>query len=106
MRDDFTRKIFGQRLARSTRPRLARSLSKRRLRCFGCSFRCCLGRLQFFQVKLQLFELADQLLTLAAEEHPPVLLNHQLQMFDLLAVLATGLVLSQQITVLRDHHRL
>ena len=51
-----------------------------------CSFRCGLCRLQFFQPKLKLFELTVQLLAIAAENHPPVLLDDQFQMFDLLAV--------------------
>jgi len=47
-----------------------------------CSFRCG----QFFQPKLKLFELTVQLLARAAENHPPVLLDDQFQMFDLPAV--------------------
>ena len=71
---------------------------------------CCLLGLQFFQLKLKLFQLTLQLLALPAEDHPPVLLDDQFQMFDLLAslldLLAGQLLLFQQLAVLRDHHRL
>ena len=79
MRDDFTRKIFRQRLARSTRPR-PWLLSEQNLAVLLAL--CGLLRLQFFQLKLKLFQLPRQLLALAAEDHPPVLLDDQLQMFD------------------------
>jgi len=68
-----------------------------------CSFRCRLCRFQFFQPKLKLFELPGQLLALAAEDHPPVLLDDQFQMFDPLCV---RLVLFQQLAVLRHDQRL
>jgi hypothetical protein len=92
MRDDFTRKIFWQRLARNTTPRLGCS----RRRTGLCRFACGLLGLQFFQLKLKLFQLPLQLLALAAEDHPPVLLDNQLQMFDLLMARF----------VLRNHQRL
>ncbi len=98
MRDDLTRKIFRQRLALWTRPRLGR--------CSGGAlllrFRSRLGRLQFFQLELKLIELGCQLLALAAEDHPPVLLDDQLQMFDLLC---GRLLLFLQLAVLRHHQR-
>ena len=97
MRDDFTRKILWQRLARSTRPRLG----CRRRRTWLCRFACSLLRLQFFQLKLKLFQLPLQLLALAAEDHPPVLLDHQLQMFDLL--MARFVLRNRYV---RDHQRL
>jgi hypothetical protein len=50
-----------------------------------------------------LFQLALQLLALAAEDHPPILLDNQLQMFD---PLIARLVLLQKLAVLRDYQRL
>ena len=46
---------------------------------------CCAASVaaQFFQPKLKLFELTVQLIARAAENHPPVLLDDQFQMFDL-----------------------
>src|SRR5271170_7352065 len=98
MRDDFTRKIFWQRLARSTRPRPGCSPRRTWLCRFGCSLLC----LQFFQLELKLFQLPLQLLALAAEDHPPVLLDNQLQMFD---PLIARLVMLQKLAVLRDYQR-
>jgi hypothetical protein len=46
--------------------------------------------------------LGRQLLTLAAKEHLPILLDDQLQVFDLLRV---GLLLFPQLCVLRCHQR-
>jgi hypothetical protein len=94
MRNDLARKIFRQRLA--LRTRLGPCSSRALLANFRGRFR----RLQFFQLQLKLIDLGRQLLTLAAKEHLPVLLDDQLQMFDLLSV---GLLLFQQLCVLRRH---
>jgi hypothetical protein len=64
-----------------------------------CSFGGSLFGLQFFQLKLKLFQLTGQLFALAAEDHPPILLDYQLQMFD---PLIARFVLSQKFAVLRD----
>jgi len=53
-----------------------------------------------------LFKLSGELLALAAEDHPPVLLYHQLQMFDLLRVRTQLLVLLKRLVVLGNQQRL
>jgi hypothetical protein len=68
----------------------------------GPAFLSQLLGLQFFQLELKLIELGRQLLTLAAKEHLPVLLDNQLQVFDLLCV---RLQLFPQLTVLRHDQR-
>jgi hypothetical protein len=55
------------------------------------------------QIAPKTTQLTLQLLALAAEDHPPVLLDHQLQMFD---PLMARFVLLQKLAVLRDHQRL
>ena len=71
---------------------------------------CCLLGLQFFQLKLKLFQLTLQLLAFRAEDHPLVLVDDQFQMFDLVAgrcdLLAGQLLLFKQLVVLREHHLL
>ena len=55
--------------------------------CFGLSLRSFFGSLsslQFFKPELKLFQFSAQLLALPAEDHPPVFLDDQLQMFDLM----------------------
>jgi hypothetical protein len=47
-----------------------------------CGFAGSLRSLQFFQLELKLLKLRRLLLALAAEDHPPVLLDDQLQVFD------------------------
>src|SRR5882672_447743 len=89
MSDDFAWKVFRKRLACRTSAGLCRSQSRARLRSFLRildSFICRLCSLQFFESKLKLLELSCELLALLAEDHPPVLLNDKLQMFDLMRV--------------------
>ena len=73
-------------------------------------FPCCLLGLQFFQLKLKLFQLTLQLLAFGAKDHSLVLLDDQFQMFNLLAgrfyLLAGQLLLFEQLVVLGDHHLL
>jgi len=69
----------------------------------GARGRDLVVRLQFFQLKLKLFQLPLQLLALAAEDHPPILLDNQLQMFD---PLIARFVLLQKLAVLRNYQRL
>src|ERR1700683_2819072 len=95
MSHHFTRKILGKWLACRVRPALRFSPSRSRFRCFGCglsSFFGSLSSLQFFEPELKLFEFSAQLLALAAEDHPPVLFDDQLQMFDLMCVRCQFLV--------------
>ena len=58
----------------------------------------------------QLFQLTLQLLALRAEDHSLVLVDDQLQMFNLPAslfhLLAGQLLLFEQLVLLRDHHLL
>ena len=89
----------GKGLREARRPRLACGSRRTWLSRFGCRL---LG-LQFFQLKLKLFQLTLQLFAFAAEDHPPVLLDYQLQMFD---PLIARFVLSQRLAVLRDYQRL
>jgi hypothetical protein len=57
-----------------------------------CLF-CGWPRLQFFEPKFQLLQFSGELLAVAPENHPPVLLDDQLQMFELLRVRPQLLVL-------------
>ena len=106
MGDDFARKILRQWLARSTRSGLIRRWRRR----WFLRLPCCLLGLQFFQLKLKLFQLTLQLLALGAEDHSLVLVDDQLQMFNLPAslfhLLASQLLLFEQLVALRDHHLL
>ena len=61
---------------------------------------CGLCGLQFLQAKLQLLKLTGKLLAFAAEDHPPVLLNDELEMFDLLRVRSQLLVLLERLVML------
>ena len=77
MRDDFSREMFRQRLA--LRTRLCSLWPATRVHGgLGLG----MGRLLLFQLELQLLKLEDDLLTLAAEDHVPQLLDHELQMLD------------------------
>ena len=49
----------------------------------GCGDTLGLLRLQFFELQLQLLDLAADLLALGAEDHPPQLGDDQLQVLDL-----------------------
>lgn len=85
MGDYFTREIFRKRLACRAGTAFRICAIRRRLCYLGCSLRsffcgfCCL---QFFEPELKLFQLSCQFLALPAEDQAPVLLDHQLQMFD------------------------
>ena len=57
--------------------------------CLICGLRC----FQFFKTKFQLLKISTELFALAAEDHPPKLLYHQPQMFDLLPARPQLLVL-------------
>ncbi len=68
--------------------------------------------LEFFELQLQLFDLAGDLLTLRAENHPPQLGDDQLEMFylviaaDHLFVMGSnGLILSEHLLLLRNNQR-
>ena len=78
--------------------------------CGSCACLVCLLGLQFFQLKLKLLQLTLQPLALRAEDHSLVLVDDQLQMFNLPAslfhLLAGRLLLFEQLVVLRDHHLL
>ena len=81
----------------------------KKLCCFGCrlpSFFGSLSSLQFFKPELKLFQFSAQLLALPAEDHPPVLLDDQLQMLDLMCARSEFLVLFQRLGMLGDHQRL
>ena len=85
--DDFAGKIFRQGLA----PRASARTARRVCLCvliFGGLFGS-FASLQLFKLQLQLFEFAGELLTLGPEQHPPKLLNDQLQMLDLKRVRAS-----------------
>ncbi len=58
---------------------------RRGLLCHSSGLRLfdCVGRLQFFQLQLKLIDLAEYLLALCAEDHPPQLLDQQHQTLDL-----------------------
>jgi len=80
MRDDLAGKMLGQRLARRSRLDFGS-------RCNGFDGRLHLGLrgLQLFQMEFKLFEVNNNLLALLAEHRTSQLLDHQLQMLDLLA---------------------
>jgi len=88
VRNNFARKMLGQRLASRSRLRF---LS----RCHPLDSRFHLGLrgLQLFQMEFELFELNNDLLALDAEYLAPQLLDEQLQMLNLLAARTQFLLL-------------
>jgi len=63
---------------------------------------CGLRRLPFFERKFQLLELSGKLFALASEDYPPVFLDRELQMLDLLRVGPQLLVLFNKLLVWRS----
>ena len=68
-----------------------------------------LAGLEFFELQLQLLDLAGHLLTFRAENHPPQLGDDQLEMFDLVIAAeqlfvmgSNGLILSEHLLLLAD----
>ena len=103
VRDHFARKVFRKRLPSWTGcPGLRLGLLRTRLLRFSSCLICGLRRFQFFETKLQLLQLSGELLALAPEDHPPVLLDDQLQMLDLLRVRPQLLVLLDGLVMLRN----
>ncbi len=67
------------------RQRTSERLRRRGPLCYSSGLRLFdrVGRLQFFQLQLKLIDLAEHLLALCAEDHPPPLLDQQHQTLDL-----------------------
>jgi len=80
VRDDFTLKMFRKWLAFSSRLRFSGWRNAIQYR-----FHHGLSRLFLFKLKLQLFELENDLLALLTKHHLPQLLDHQLHVLDPLA---------------------
>ncbi len=64
------------------------------------------GRLQLFQLQLQLFDLAQHLLALGSEQHALQLLDQQDQALDLARPRTQLLMLDLRMSVLVKDHRL
>ena len=110
VRDHFACKIFWKRLVpwgRSSWPRIG--LGRALLFSFSSVFSRLirgLRRLQFFEAKFQLLKLSGELFALVPEDHPTILLDHELQMLDLLRTRSQLLVLLDGLVMLRDQQRL
>ena len=87
----FPRQVFRQRLTclLDQTGSLRRGLSNRLARRWN------LGRLQFFQLEFQLFDLPRHFLRLTTKLHAPQLGDQQLQMLDLIAMRKQLLVLTK-----------